>query len=97
MRISDWSSVVCSSDLPRTFSQIFCYLAWPWQRRSCPPRLRGLGELFAEALAILGRADTEFSPEMMPQVRDASQAALDSRSEERRGWKECVSTCRSLW
>src|SRR3546814_8981654 len=57
MRISDWSSDVCSSDLP------------------VPKSTRA-----TRSTAITWR-----------------NSAADSRSEERRVGKECVSTCRSRW
>src|SRR3546814_2179162 len=62
MRISDWSSDVCSSDLWRARSRI----EWIQQ---------GLQDL----------------------RRFLSDNAVESRSEERRVGKECVSTCRSRW
>src|SRR3546814_4479792 len=67
MRISDWSSDVCSSDLP--------------VRPTTHVRMRGSGVL---------PPDIEVTPASV-------QASLNTRSEERRVGKECVSTCRSRW
>src|SRR3546814_13725269 len=118
MRISDWSSDVCSSDLNYTayangillrrikrcqrLEQIG--VGWNRRRRSTDPvnlhypfevdRIHvvrsGRGRAFLRGLSRLRSR------------RCAGQAAaarpiLPSRSEERRGGKECVSTCRSRW
>src|SRR3546814_17856440 len=94
MRISDWSSDVCSSDLPARFLPDGC-------------RQRG-GKIFARAYQIAGviahpdeNAPAAVRSYAQPQfiilgetARIEWQAAL--RSEERRVGKECVSTCRSL-
>src|SRR3546814_10759082 len=66
MRISDWSSDVCSSDLGT--EEILC-------------------ARFRQHLRS-GHAER-------PRVRAAGRR--ERRSEERRGGKECVSTCRSRW
>src|SRR3546814_9489734 len=81
MRISDWSSDVCSSDLSaqRRVLGAQCQLAaLSALAHSDGGPLRRDAEL--KALAV-GRAEIG-SP---------------SRSEERRVGKECVSTCRSRW
>src|SRR3546814_7924153 len=89
MRISDWSSDVCSSDLgnsPDDRSSRF-----PLQRRvrggralraRAPGAARG-----ARAVDGADRDDAGFD----------GRAGLETRSEERRVGKECVSTCRSRW
>src|SRR3546814_19322329 len=93
MRISDWSSDVCSSDLgvKRGFSAAL---------RSAENRGSGIArhvaELFLDAdqLVVFGEP-----------VRAREAAGLDlsaigrdrERSAERRVGKECVSTCRSRW
>src|SRR3546814_2234007 len=66
MRISDWSSDVCSSDLDR--------LGHYW---TPSPRLT---ELVEQGLTFA-----------------TSGQRAQTRSEERRVGKECVSTCRSRW
>src|SRR3546814_16808536 len=63
MRISDWSSDVCSSDL-RTPSS-----SWAAACSSMPAT----------------------------RWRRTTPTSRSTRSEERRGGKECVSTCRSWW
>src|SRR3546814_15842542 len=86
VRISDWSSDVCSSDLsPRWHDrgrhQHRSRTSRPlWQLRSDQGRLR---RVYREC-ALLWR-------------RDALPRPSRGRSEERRVGKECVSTCRSWW
>src|SRR3546814_15420256 len=97
MRISDWSSDVCSSDLvqpgqcvsrgarPRRDRLAFAGNAPgnTWHRRG---RMSLLGDpatlgVLIVAVILLGMA----------------KGGLAGRSEERRVGKECVSTCRSRW
>src|SRR3546814_2087508 len=76
MRISDWSSDVCSSDLGGSRSKRF------WSARlSCRPR-------------------PSVSSALCPMRCDRVRSTVvhdETRSEERRVGKECVSTCRSRW
>src|SRR3546814_3023607 len=80
MRISDWSSDVCSSDLLAPAEPMSVALS-----REQAARL-GI-ESVALAVAPAGTAISAFARVVDPQPR----------SEERRGGKECVSTCRSRW
>src|SRR3546814_19117640 len=89
MRISDWSSDVCSSDLtvlvlsdPRTLSpeDVDGLLAW----------VEGGGHLLVRTPPLERGADTR--PGALFDV-----LRLRMRSEERRVGQECVSTCRSRW
>src|SRR3546814_1601361 len=88
MRISDWSSDVCSSDLlsihhspgtPATVTTFPAGSASCRQSQVSSSRLRSFQRVTTRALAR----------------RFASVAEM--RSEERRVGKECVSTCRSRW
>src|SRR3546814_15328761 len=97
MRISDWSSDVCSSDLHavaavlarcmriglEAVDQVFLAV------QPAP----GLGPAEEEALirrqAVDHRSGLALKRELVGAVRD--------RSEERRVGKECVSTCKSRW
>src|SRR3546814_14192729 len=93
MRISDWSSDVCSSDLPETNIGIFPG-AGGTERL---PRL--IGEARALELILRGRT---VGPEEALQLGMVHEVTTDdvllrARSEERRVGKECVSTCRSRW
>src|SRR3546814_16649374 len=98
MRISDWSSDVCSSDL----QYIDVPLA-PWPYFRCiRKRADDSGVVF---LAVGDRPSGEKS--MMLRRRDFGstwetvnlpvEPNTTIRSEERRVGKECVSTCRSRW
>src|SRR3546814_2165911 len=81
MRISDWSSDVCSSDLIEgNSSQI--------RRRTCLEYLFELSNILGEGPA------SGASPFV---VEEDAGSAVFVRSEERRVGKECVSTCRSRW
>src|SRR3546814_7896590 len=85
MRISDWSSDVCSSDLggllfPYTVS---CW-GWVWGVGWC----RLLFENYTVDASIFVARQATKGTWWMP---------WHQRSEERRVGKECVSTCRSRW
>src|SRR3546814_12539790 len=89
MRISDWSSDVCSSDLvqvdPTTDTVIL--------RATLPnsQRLLVAGQFVG---VIVERAQSQQAL-VIPQAAIVVDQA--GRSEERRVGKECVSTCRSRW
>src|SRR3546814_2576903 len=84
MRISDWSSDVCSSDLPALIASLKLYPDAEALRRAAPAiDVQVLKRLSAEDW-IGDRANTPSSIRRL-------------RSEERRVGKECVSTCRSRW
>src|SRR3546814_11165650 len=97
MRISDWSSDVCSSDLlDHRFAQNALVVADPNHR----PHRRHPGERIAlDAQRYLVFPDETKHRRRIAlhllQMRPA-QGEL-TRSEERRVGKECVSTCRSRW
>src|SRR3546814_10958580 len=94
MRISDWSSDVCSSDLFKTIipaAGIVMCLQGVVEVARCircirdgkwPPRLHDVEE-------------TETA--IMHEREYLEKHAAEQRSEERRVGKECVSTCRSRW
>src|SRR3546814_6921761 len=88
MRISDWSSDVCSSDLLRRGSH---WSSTPMQRSSegTPVSARERG----------GRTQILPLPlRLLPiSVSFPNPLLVESRSEERRVGQECVSTCRSRW
>src|SRR3546814_1119366 len=87
MRISDWSSDVCSSDL----------------RTGVPvgERMRALDIKVRQGLANREKVPKQRQSALLRQGESISGPALGdprkSRSEERRVGKECVSTCRSRW
>src|SRR3546814_1799853 len=88
MRISDWSSDVCSSDLVdaggRGASQI------EFLRRDVGQRIEEDVDDAAGAVAQGGGAEDR-------QHEVEALAGAVGRSEERRVGKGCVSTCRSRW
>src|SRR3546814_7528149 len=85
MRISDWSSDVCSSDLS-------CSMGWVISVSSGLPGAKRTDAARA-CHSIQFRATSARSPREL--ARPSSFTAI--RSEERRVGKECVSTCRSRW
>src|SRR3546814_19069598 len=101
MRISDWSSDVCSSDLQCTAAG----LAVPALPDAARDQMRALLLSVATASNPLDLTpSTAFQPEafaQLPKVIDilGAQEQIHSllRSEERRVGKACVSTGRSRW
>src|SRR3546814_14675841 len=93
MRISDWSSDVCSSDL--------------FKSPNTPKHFKLIRPVFESQMTphYLLSISTDFSPEgglddmSIPALREVVDIVWDEaiRSEERRVGKECVSTCRSRW
>src|SRR3546814_4221539 len=88
MRISDWSSDVCSSDLPVSVSNTF-----PVESVDSISFVRAL-ELASSASPELAAARRELAAS---RALISQAGARPNRSEERRVGKECVSTCRSRW
>src|SRR3546814_3763270 len=86
LRISDWSSDVCSSDLRdgRLGTRNACYLAFDCFHPQWDPRHLWLAPI-AQAIQLQMVRNLPYSDHI---VRS---------SEERRVGKECVSTCRSRW
>src|SRR3546814_11287905 len=96
MRISDWSSDVCSSDLGEA------------ARLVARERDLGAERKHVRSKAFL-HGGVEIRKVLLASVEDVTQGVesrqenplkfgdLLSRSEERRVGKECVSTCRSRW
>src|SRR3546814_2096046 len=93
MRISDWSSDVCSSDL-----------SFQAEAAGAGENALELGRRMALLGGIQADADEPLAPGQRLVQRalgrrlvEMAQEAEDQRSEERRVGKECVSTCRSRW
>src|SRR3546814_16893916 len=93
MRISDWSSDVCSSDLPIPASageprdvRPKASTWWAYPRECGGTMVTGYNDQLQVGL----------SPRVRGNLTMWMPAAV-SRSEERRVGKECVSTCRSRW
>src|SRR3546814_13261428 len=94
MRISDWSSDVCSSDLHVTLDL--------GGQCKFGPDLEWVDELNYDVDP--GRADKFYAairayyPDLKDGTLQPAYAGIrPKRSEERRVGKECVSTCRSRW
>src|SRR3546814_2711632 len=89
MRISDWSSDVCSSDLfaMRGVSSLLDLVNQQAQMRA----VENLGEHYSLETSI-GELALHHPVSCLP-----SKPINEARSEERRVGKECVSTCRSRW
>src|SRR3546814_19200309 len=107
MRISDWSSDVCSSDLApaapmlhrskdtalaRKFLYLIAILIMLAIAAAFAYRLFGVQIL---RTALVPTTKFEHQAEAAPSVY--ADTAMWFRSEERRVGKECVSTCRSRW
>src|SRR3546814_11660593 len=93
MRISDWSSDVCSSDLegePAVDARAVFVAVW-----LTAERVGGGIDQEREVMAD-DEAQHACQQEHAPQVA-VQPAERERRSEERRVGKECVSTCRSRW
>src|SRR3546814_3320302 len=90
MRISDWSSDVCSSDLARR-SGDQRDLAFHVEQAHAPA-------FFAkfQAICASGRTRSDIALACAEEAVPSMTRFL-IRSEERRVGKECVSTCRSRW
>src|SRR3546814_6592218 len=90
MRISDWSSDVCSSDLlgPLLEKLGNGSKGINWSMGEAVELLRSLNR------TVLDEGISKGQPRIQTDI-DAIETIL--RSEERRVGKECVSTCRSRW
>src|SRR3546814_15614876 len=100
MRISDWSSDVCSSDLAARQRKTGQLKKTAASKRAALPRQIEYTKAFHkdwERLSRSGRYEMNRLKEAML-LLVANDAPLGpERSEERRVGKECVSTCRSRW
>src|SRR3546814_13162428 len=91
MRISDWSSDVCSSDLRDKFAK--------------QEQINELREKVKKAEAVIEalQEDRRASSvnykrfDCIVNILSGKNSTIKRRSEERRVGKECVSTCRSRW
>src|SRR3546814_11500357 len=112
MRISDWSSDVCSSDLPHekyvllvaaVARGLFAHLRAQGVAAACQhAALRRLQDVLPEFRApdlmhAFPRDITAAARGEQRADRQCDQRLPDQRSEERRVGKECVSTCRYRW
>src|SRR3546814_18832626 len=96
MRISDWSSDVCSSDLSK---EVTARLGDPKTLRSVTDTARHIGETVAPRLSRFISEAKRVAQNAIRPLNEQQTAMKDThqaeRSEERRVGKERVSTCRS--
>src|SRR3546814_14211591 len=109
MRISDWSSDVCSSDLAFCFTDSMPFKAPPFdsvrsgevEDRAADRRLdlvvRDVAVHDREQVAFLGGRERTVNLEPGRERLHGLVRGDHLRSEDRRVGKECVSTCRSRW
>src|SRR3546814_16061780 len=98
MRISDWSSDVCSSDLAG-LDQVGVFFGLGVE---APAGVLRLEQLAGHHGAVDAGVFGDLANRSLQGAADDLHAMLlvgivDLRSEERRVGKECVSTCRSRW
>src|SRR3546814_20621914 len=96
MRISDWSSDVCSSDLgtDTAANQEEANAKFAADQAEVDARAeQGAAQVEAERIRREGKAQRAKAVA----AAAASGVDVNSRSEERRVGKACVSTCRSRW
>src|SRR3546814_20627655 len=109
MRISDWSSDVCSSDLCRTIEDFPRAATESGYAREIIPKLKprmALFELFNKGtLMRISKSLVLAASVLAPALAQAAEgdqivvtaARAEKRSDERRVGRECVRTCRSRW
>src|SRR3546814_18342044 len=98
LRISDWSSDVCSSDLPSIGAPISERRAAPVPDHQHKCVTRGHGNPAMRRFRSGGTAGSAETCSGHCQARiRGGKLYGPMRSEERRVGKECVSTCRSRW
>src|SRR3546814_20641110 len=98
MRISDWSSDVCSSDLPVGVPLIKRIAAVVGDDVCAVD-----GTIIINGEIVARQLEADRAGRSLPRWRECRKLSGDelflpmARSEERRVGKECVSTCRSRW
>src|SRR3546814_12161050 len=110
MRIRDWSSDVCSSDLLRTagaaeVQTLSADVASDADMQKLAPAIAAMGEaadlVVNSAGIVSGGLLSDVPMEEWRRLHEVNVLGLlrvlHARSEERRVGKECVSTCRSRW
>src|SRR3546814_8468201 len=92
MRISDWSSDVCSSDLPGKTTGIALT-----DHGSLVYRPNSEPVPYEQRWQFWVRTRERMRQRRQEQDERRAREDMDIRSEERRVGQECVSTCRSRW
>src|SRR3546814_18399407 len=98
MRISDWSSDVCSSDLPDVNDNVVVLDAIldATVADGQDPTVGDPLTLTVDEDDLPGGTDSDPEP-AGDRINDGTLEFTAGRSEESRGGTECVSTCRSWW
>src|SRR3546814_13064302 len=103
MRISDWSSDVCSSDLYATIRVFIC--KWYDKRTDLPRRVNPSISITRNLCRVASCLNVSCNESRLEKpitrreeiINRPSDRIFKGRSEERRVGKESVSTCRSRW
>src|SRR3546814_14488457 len=99
MRISDWSSDVCSSDLAVEEASPGIF-ELPEEERRAAVRAKGYELQLRDQQRALEMFNTHFDvwfSELSLHEEGQEDGGVPHRSEERRVGKECVRKCRSRW
>src|SRR3546814_15257968 len=95
MRISDWSSDVCSSDLDEPAApggiEVTVWDATEWSLEN------SMGKVASGAQVAIYRTQLDYATDNPLFEQESDAQGKVTRSEECRVGKECVSTCRSRW
>src|SRR3546814_18472529 len=100
MRISDWSSDVCSSDLMKDDSEFLGTVAKDVEQHLPADADKAVARRTIDLAAVMDLNVVPVREAISNRPRADRVVRLqvsDGRSEERRVGKECVSTCRSRW
>src|SRR3546814_16281497 len=97
MRISDWSSDVCSSDLVVIFGEVLPKTYALSHADRVALRVAPVIRVLVLVLAPITHAIHIVVSVILRPFGILLGPELSDRSEERRVGKECVSTCRSRW
>src|SRR3546814_7939978 len=99
MRISDWSSDVCSSDLQEAAAEVLlgdrAAVMVDEREGTADILLEPKGMLLA--CCVVGQGGVDKMAARRQRATQQGDEAEQHRSEERRAGKECVSKCRSRW
>src|SRR3546814_11412242 len=97
MRISDWSSDVCSSDLPTTTTLVQLHQDTESYALFALVNAHPTESLTLSMGGRYSHDRKKYDIATQVLVNGVQRSSFQSRSEERRVGKECVRTCRSRW
>src|SRR3546814_13258635 len=96
LRISDWSSDVCSSELFQYGQHTVVLETGEIARQASGAVLVSIEDTVVLATVVASKK-AKPGQDFFPLTVDYVEKTYAARSEERRVGKECVSTCRSRW